>query len=123
MATALRSPRNEAYGHPGARGVHDKARSPYGLPLIEYCTACPLRCNSFFCRVSGALLQEFDRIKSVSSYPEGAMLFMEDEVGRGVYIVCQGRVKLLATNSEGKRIIIKIAKPGDLLGLYAAIFA
>ena len=48
---------------------------------------------------------------------------MKDEVGRGVYIVCQGRVKLLATNSEGKRIIIKIAKPGDLLGLYTAIFA
>jgi hypothetical protein len=31
--------------------------------------------------MSGALLEKLDRIKSVSSYPEGAMLFMEDEVG------------------------------------------
>ena len=121
MATTLLSPRNEAPEHPGARGAHDKARSPYGLSPIEHCTTCQLRCKSFFCRVSGALLPEFDRIKSVSSYPEGAVLFMEDEVGRGVYIVCQGRVKLLTTNSEGKTIIIKIAKPGDLLGLYATI--
>lgn len=121
MATTLLSLRNEPSEHPSARGAHDKARSPYGLPIIEHCTTCQLRCNNFFCRVQGALLQEFDRIKSVSSYPEGAMLFMEDEVGRGVYIVCQGRVKLLTTNSEGKTIIVKIAKPGDLLGLYATI--
>jgi CRP/FNR family transcriptional regulator len=121
MATTLLSPKSEASAHPGARGVHDNARSPYGLPLIDHCTTCQLRGNSSFCSVSGALLEELDRIKRVSSYPEGAMLFMEDEVGRGVYIVCRGRVKLLATNSEGKTIIIKIAKPGDLLGLYATI--
>ena len=41
---------------------------------------------------------------------------MEGEAARGVYIVCQGRVKLLTTNSDGKTLIFKIAKPGDILG-------
>lgn len=49
------------------------------------------------------------------------MIFMEDETARGVYIVCQGRVKLLTTNSEGKTMILKIARPGEILGLYATI--
>src|SRR3974390_3371198 len=49
------------------------------------------------------------------------MLFMEGETARGVYLVGQGRVKLLTTNREGKTMIVKIAKPGDLLGLYATI--
>jgi CRP/FNR family transcriptional regulator len=35
--------------------------------------------------------------------------------------VCQGRVKLLTTNSEGKTLIFKIAKPGEILGLNAAL--
>jgi CRP/FNR family transcriptional regulator, cyclic AMP receptor protein len=48
-------------------------------------------------------------------------LFMEGEPARGVYIVCQGRVKLLTTNSDGKTLIFKIAKPGDILGLNPAI--
>jgi CRP/FNR family transcriptional regulator, cyclic AMP receptor protein len=121
MATPLLSPKNDASYYPGAAGAHGRARSPYGLPIIENCPTCKLRSTSFFCFSSGASLQELDRIKHISSYPEGAMLFMEDEAPRGVYIVCQGRVKLLTTNSEGKTMIVKIAKPGDLLGLYATI--
>jgi CRP/FNR family transcriptional regulator len=46
---------------------------------------------------------------------------MEGEQARGVYIVCQGRVKLLTTNSDGKTLIFKIAKPGEILGLNAAL--
>jgi CRP/FNR family transcriptional regulator len=121
MATSVLSPKNEASYYPGAVGGHGRARSPYGLPVIDNCTTCKLRSDNFFCCVSGGSLADLDRIKHVSSYPEGAMLFMEGEMARGVYIVCQGRVKLLTTNSEGKTMIVKIAKPGDLLGLYAAI--
>jgi len=48
---------------------------------------------------------------------------MEGEPARGVYIVCQGRVKLLTTNSDGKTLIFKIAKPGEILGLNATLSA
>ena len=121
MATTALSAKNEASYYPGAAEAQRKARSPYGLPVIDNCTTCKLRYNSFFCSLSSASLQALDRVKHVSSYPEGAMLFMEGEEARGVYIVCQGRLKLLTTNTEGKTMIVKIAKPGDLLGLYATI--
>ena len=42
---------------------------------------------------------------------------MEGEASRGVYILCQGRVKLLTTNSDGKSFILKIAQPGEVFGL------
>lgn len=122
MASMAVSGKHEAPYYP-AVAAQRKVRSPYGLPIVDNCTTCKLRCNSFFCSVSSPSLQALDRIKHVSSYPEGAMIFMEGETARGVYIVCQGRVKLLTTNSEGKTMIVKIARPGEILGLYATISA
>jgi len=121
MATTVLSAKNDPSYYPAGADAQRKVRSPYGLPVVDNCTTCTLRCNSFFCNVSSTSLQTLDRIKHVSSYPEGAMIFMEGETARGVYVVCQGRVKLLTTNSEGKAMIIKIAKPGEMLGLYAII--
>jgi len=45
---------------------------------------------------------------------------MEDEPSQGVYIICQGSVKLLTTNSDGRTLIFKIAKRGDVLGFTSA---
>src|SRR6516225_4246716 len=120
MATTALPAKNQT-SYPHAADAQRKARSPYGMPVVDNCMTCKLRCSNFFCSISEASLQALDRIKHVSSYPEGAMLFMEGETARGVYLVCQGRVKLLTTNREGKTMIVKIAKPGDLLGLYATI--
>src|SRR3974377_1256958 len=121
MATTALPAKNQASYYPGAADAQRKTRSPYGMPVVDNCMTCKLRCSNFFCSISEASLQTLDRIKHVSSYPEGAMIFMEGETARGVYVVCQGRVKLLTTNSEGKAMIIKIAKPGEMLGLYAII--
>lgn len=121
MATTVLPAKNETSYYSTAENAQRKVRSPYGLPVVDNCMTCRLRCNNFFCSVSIASLQALDRIKHVSSYPEGAMIFMEGESARGVYIVCQGRVKLLTTNSEGKTLIVKLARPGEILGLYATI--
>jgi len=98
-----------------------KARPPYGFPTVDDCSTCGMRSDSFFCSVSPATARALGEIRRTSSYPGGAILFMEGEAARGVYIVCQGRVKLLTTNSDGKTLIFKIAKPGDILGLNPAI--
>jgi len=42
---------------------------------------------------------------------------MEGQAPRGVYILCRGRVKLQTTNSDGRTLILKIAGPGEGLGL------
>src|SRR5215472_5653330 len=97
-----------------------KPRAPYGLAADD-CVSCQLRTESSLCGLSPRTAQYLGAIRRPSSYPAGAILFMEGEQARGVYIVCEGRVKLLTTNSDGKTLIFKIAKPGEILGLNAAL--
>jgi CRP/FNR family transcriptional regulator, cyclic AMP receptor protein len=99
------------------------ANSPYGLPIVDNCLTCKLRCGqrNFFCSLSPAAMESLDRAKHASCFPEGSVVFLEGQAPRGVYMLCQGRVKLLTTNADGKSLILKIAQPGEILGLHAAI--
>ena len=97
------------------------AHSPYGLPIIDNCAGCKLRGTNFFCSLSAEATQALDRIKHSSCYPEGSVVFLEGQEARGVYILCQGRAKLMTTNADGKSLILKIAQPGDILGLHSAV--
>lgn len=101
--------------------AHLKANSPYGLPIVEHCQTCELRKGGFFCSLSREAIQAVDRIKHTTSYPEGAMVFVEGQAARGVYILCAGRAKLLTTNPDGKTLILKIAQPGEILGLHSVM--
>ncbi|MBZ5599178.1 MAG: Crp/Fnr family transcriptional regulator [Acidobacteriia bacterium] len=98
-----------------------KAHLPYGLPIVDDCLSCKLRTDNFFCALSRPTMQALDEIKHTASYPDGAIVFMEGQASRGVYIVCQGRVKMLATNSDGKTFILKIAQAGEILGAHSVI--
>jgi len=95
---------------------------PYGLPLSESCLTCKLRNgDNFFCSLSKAAMESLERIKQVNCLPEGSLVFLEGQSPRGVYILCQGRAKLITTNADGKSLILKIAQPGEILGLHAAV--
>ena len=66
-------------------------------------------------------LAALEKIELTTNFPAGAIIFMEGQPARGVYVVRSGRVKLLTTSSEGRTLILKIAKPGDALGLNSVI--
>jgi len=102
-----------------SRAVDSKA--PYGLPVLENCVSAVLRRSNPETCLSDKALAELDRIKHVTSYPEGALIFVEGQVPRGVYVLCQGRAKLMSTNRDGKTFIMKIAEPGEILGLHAIV--
>ena len=51
----------------------------------------------------------------------GELLFREREQSSGAYIVDTGTVKLFATSSAGKALTVRIANPGDIIGLSAAL--
>lgn len=95
--------------------------SPYGMPVIDNCLACKLRNSNFCSALSKSSLEGLDHIKHATAYPEGAIIFVEGQIPRGVYILCQGRAKLMTTNSDGRSLIVKIAQPGDILGLHAVV--
>jgi CRP/FNR family transcriptional regulator, cyclic AMP receptor protein len=95
--------------------------SPYGLQITENCVICKLRHSGFFCDLPKNSIEDLDRIKYASAYPQGAVLFVEGQAPRGVHIICSGRVKLSTTSRDGKTLILRIAQPGEILGLHATV--
>jgi len=96
-------------------------RSPYGLDIVENCTRCPHREERLFCNLSKPALEHLQAIKSSSTYPKGAMLFVEGQDSRGAFILCKGRAKLYTSSADGRTIILRIALPGEVLGLTSTI--
>ena len=49
------------------------------------------------------------------------MLFQEGDPAGSIAVLCEGQLKLQSTSREGKILILKVAMPGDILGLGAVI--
>jgi CRP/FNR family transcriptional regulator len=95
--------------------------SPYGLQITENCLICKLRHSGFFCDLPRPSLEALEKIKYASAFPQGAVLFVEGQAPRGIYIICSGRVKLSTTSRDGKTLILRIAEAGEVLGLHASV--
>jgi len=95
--------------------------TPYGLEFTESCMTCKLRKEHWFCHLSSDVLRPFSDASHLSTYPGGALLFVEGQVPRGAFVLCSGKVKLSTTSRDGKVLILKIAEPGEVLGLSAVI--
>jgi len=109
--------------HPGHPIITEEAevRSPYGLDIIESCLTCKMREDYLFCNLSAPSTKALEAIKSTAAYPKGALLFVEGQNPRGVFVLCHGRAKLSTSSADGKTIILKIAEPGEILGLSATV--
>ena len=97
--------------------------TPYGLEIIENCVSCKLRRDKWFCGLSSEVLRAFSAASHLSTYPGGAVLFVEGQTPRGALVLCSGKVKLSTTSRDGKVLILKMAEPGEALGLSAVISA
>src|SRR5438477_4600808 len=62
-----------------------------------------------------------DRVSRSRIYPRGAVVLHEGNIARGVYVLSSGRVKVSISSADGKKLIIRVAKSGDVLGLYAGL--
>ena len=92
-------------------------KTPYGLEVIESCLACPMMRDRLFCNLPQRAVEGLDQISSTATYPRGAILFVEGQEPRGVFVICNGRVKLFASSADGKSLILRIANPGEVVGL------
>jgi CRP/FNR family cyclic AMP-dependent transcriptional regulator len=97
------------------------AKTPYGLQVIESCLSCPLTRDRVFCNLPQNTVEKLDSISSSATYPRGALLFVEGQEPRGVFVLCNGRVKLTAGSADGKSLILRIADPGEVVGLPSTI--
>ena len=98
-----------------------EASASYGLEIIETCAGCECQDRSYFCRFSECALDAWDETSHKSTLPAGAILFVQGQVARGVFILCSGKVNLSTTSREGKILLLKSADAGDALGLSATV--
>ncbi len=95
--------------------------TPYNLDVHNDCVECSVRTERMFCNLAPETVKVLNGIKFTGIYPKGSMLFVEGEFPRGVFILCSGRAKLTTSSMEGKKLIVKIAEKGEILGVSAAI--
>lgn len=93
----------------------------YQLKLQTRCSECTFRTESFFCNLPAEGLELFESVKITNGYTPGSLLFVEGQPANGVFMLCQGRVKLFTCSRDGKVVIVHIAEPGELLGLSAVV--
>jgi CRP/FNR family transcriptional regulator, cyclic AMP receptor protein len=79
------------------------------------------RLGKFFRELSPEALREFELLEQTSVYPPNTVLFLEKDIPRGIFILHEGQMKLSIGSSDGKKLVLRIAGPGDLLDMTAAI--
>src|SRR5215510_10093572 len=62
-----------------------------------------------------------DRVAHSRIYPRASVVFREGNTAHGVYVLSSVRAKISISSADGKKIIIRIARGGDILGLYAGL--
>jgi CRP/FNR family transcriptional regulator len=85
------------------------------------CIGCPSRPDRLFCDLSSEALAAFDHIKVVAELGRGTVLFREGQPARGMFVLCAGRAKLSVCSETGKRLMLRVAGPGEVLGLTASL--
>jgi CRP/FNR family transcriptional regulator len=81
-----------------------------------------VRMTGEFCHgLSARAIGEFESLASVFHCDEGAVLLTEGEQPDRALVLLEGKVKLSMNSIEGRRLILRIAGPGDVLGLAGVV--
>lgn len=98
-----------------ARQRHAVRHSPVG------CAACANRRPGWFCSLGSAVLADLELATSTVVLPAQARLFTQGEESRCLYLICSGYLKLTVGRNEDRQMIVRVAGPGSVLGLYAVL--
>jgi len=85
------------------------------------CTSQTQRTCEFFKKLTPSASRDLESMEFPTSYQPGVLLFSEKTASSGLFIILSGEVKLSINSSDGKRLILSIAKAGEILGLSSAL--
>lgn len=77
--------------------------------------------NSFFPGLSEPSIQAISRIAHVRRRPKGAIVFLEEDAARGVFLLHEGRATVQTSIGDGRNLVLRVAQPGDVLGLNSVL--
>jgi hypothetical protein len=61
--------------------------------VLRPASPCFCRKAGFFCALSSSVVESLDQVSHHSTMPAGAILFVEGQISRGIFILCSGKVK------------------------------
>jgi CRP/FNR family transcriptional regulator, cyclic AMP receptor protein len=79
------------------------------------------RTGDFFKNWSYLALEDWAAMEHAHSFAADHTLFAEKEEALGLYVVLDGEIRLSINSSEGKRLSLRIARKGDVLGLSSTL--
>jgi CRP/FNR family cyclic AMP-dependent transcriptional regulator len=89
--------------------------------VAKNCQNCEYRTLRLFCSLNDEALRQFDEIGTHLAFPARAIVFEEGQLPSNLFVVCTGQLKLSTTSRDGRTMILRLAHPGDVLGLSAAL--
>ncbi len=96
-------------------------KAPTDLATRIECLGCDQRSSSYFCSLPDESLKKLSHGTSIQGHAKGSTLFVQGEICDGVHVLCAGRVKLVTYSEDGRAIIVRVAEPGEVLGLSACV--
>jgi CRP/FNR family transcriptional regulator, polysaccharide utilization system transcription regulator len=85
------------------------------------CANCKKRFTSVFCKVENDTMEQINEEKICTPYKKGQIIFHEGSRPLGIYCVNRGKIKLVKLGEDGKEQILRLIKPGDLMGYRALL--
>ncbi|MEJ8756671.1 Crp/Fnr family transcriptional regulator [Pontibacter sp. H259] len=86
------------------------------------CQNCISRKHSLLGCCKGNELEDLSATKSCFTFKKGQVIFHEGTRPSGLHCINSGKVKVSKMGSDGKEQIVRLAKPGDVVG-YRALMA
>jgi CRP/FNR family transcriptional regulator len=90
-------------------------------PVPVGCVACANRRPGWFCSLGSAALADLELASSAVSLSAQATLFTQGEDARCLYLICSGYLKLTVGQHRDRQLIVRVAGPGSILGIYAVL--
>jgi len=77
---------------------------------------CRGECSWIFADLDEKGVKELRAMARPVAYDRGELIFQEGEPAFGFYVICTGKVKLAKHSPVGKKQILKLLGPGEMLG-------
>jgi CRP/FNR family transcriptional regulator len=93
--------------------------NPAEIPVSFFtCDVAPQR---LFTHLSPDAMRDFTAIQNLQEVPRGTLLFSEGHAPQAVVLLQSGAARLSICSSRGERLTLRVARPGEVLGLSANV--
>lgn len=71
---------------------------------------------AIFSELDNEKIAKLNKLVKHRKYKNGELIYMEEKIGKNIYIIESGLVKLYRSNQKGNQYILRLLKEGDFFG-------